>query len=165
MKIYFSHGKSGTPQGNKIKRMAKIAEEYDYKTDSIDYTDTIDPDLRADRLYNLIKNENEPLLVGSSMGGYASLVVAEQVKIRAMFLLAPALYMPGYKQQIFSPDCPQIEIIHGWSDTVVPVNNSIKFAGEADCTLHLISGDHKLNSSIEVVADIFDHFLRSIICG
>ena len=49
---------------------------------------------------------------------------------------------------------------HGWSDYIIPPENSIRYAQEADCTLHLISGDHPLNSSIEVVEGLFEGFLR-----
>ena len=33
---------------------------------------------------------------------------------------------------------------------------------EADCELHLISGDHALNGSLDVVAGLFEGFLRSL---
>ena len=94
------------------------------------------------------------------MGGYVSLAVSERVNAKAVFLLAPALYIPGYRHQVFSNDHQHIEVVHGWSDDVIPPENSIKFAQDADCTLHLISGDHRLNSSIEVVEDLFRRFIQ-----
>jgi hypothetical protein len=45
---------------------------------------------------------------------------------------------------------------------VIPVQNSIDFAREADCSLHLISGDHPLNTSIESVETLFARFLDSV---
>jgi len=161
MKVYFSHGKESGPWGSKITRLANIAKVHGYGVESIDYSDTFNPDLRAERLINVLKDEEEDLLlVGSSMGGYVSLVASEQVKTHGVFLLAPALFIPGYKKQTYNTKT-KVEIVHGWSDDVIPPENSIKFAQNINCSLHLISGDHRLNSSIEVVEKLFSQFLLS----
>ena len=154
MKVYFSHGKESGPWGSKIQRLASIASEHGCAVDSIDYTDSHDPDQRVERLVGLLKNEEDGfILVGSSMGGYVSLVASDTVETHAVFLLAPALYISNYKRQQYCPTHKYLEIVHGWSDEVIPVENSIKFAKEADGTLHMIQGDHRLNSSIETRAD------------
>ena len=160
MKVYFSHGKESGPWGTKIKRLAKIAEAMDCAVESIDYTDLMDPGLRVERhLEVLAREEDSFVLVGSSMGGYVSLVVSGTVDAKAVFLMAPALYMPGYEGQQYPLRSTHIEIVHGWSDDIIPAEHSIRYAKEADCTLHLISGDHALNSSIETVASLFEQFL------
>ena len=92
-----------------------------------------------------------------------SLVAADDVKAHSVFLLAPALYIPDYKQQEYCPATEYVEIVHGWSDDVIPPGHSIRFAEEADCTLHLISGDHRLNSSIEMVEGLFGQFLCRVL--
>jgi predicted esterase YcpF (UPF0227 family) len=164
MKVYFSHGKESGPWGTKIKRLAAIAEEMGCAVESIDYTDTMDPDLRAERLLEVLAEEETPfVLVGSSMGGYVSLVASETIDAKAMFLMAPALYMPGYELREYNSRCSQIEIVHGWSDDVIPPEHSIRYAKEADCALHLISGDHALNGSLAVVAGLFEGFLNRFI--
>ncbi|MCP4074754.1 MAG: alpha/beta hydrolase [Gammaproteobacteria bacterium] len=161
MKVYFSHGKESGPWGSKIKRLAKVVVEHGCEIESIDYSDLMDPDLRVKRLLDIIHNEDdEIILVGSSMGGYVSLEASEQVEVKGVFLLAPALFMPGYEKQLYRSLCRHIEIVHGWSDDVIPVEHSMKFAQEADCSLHLISGDHRLNDSIEQVVNIFENFLN-----
>lgn len=161
MKVYFSHGKESGPWGSKIKRLAQIGQAHGCSVDSIDYSSIHDPDLRVELLVKtLAKEEDDFILVGSSMGGYVSLVAAEQVKAQGVFLLAPALYMKGYAKQEYERST-FIEIIHGWSDNIIPVENSIKFAKSNDCSLHLISGDHRLNTSIEVVEKLFSQFLIS----
>jgi hypothetical protein len=86
------------------------------------------------------------------MGGYVSLVASETVNAKAVFLMAPALYMPGYERREYPSRCSHIEIVHGRSDDVIPPEHSIRYAKEADCALHLIRGDHALNGSLEVVA-------------
>lgn len=163
MKVYFSHGKESGPWGSKIQALANIAKQQGYEVDSIDYSDIMDPDVRVERLVRLLKSETQSyLLVGSSMGGYVSLVAAEQVDAKGLFLLAPALYMPGYSKQTYRTNNNNIEIVHGWSDDVIPPEHSIKFAKDGDCSLHLIRGDHRLNSSIETVKMLFKAFLGFI---
>ncbi|MDH5355893.1 MAG: alpha/beta hydrolase [Gammaproteobacteria bacterium] len=160
MKIYFSHGKESGPRGFKIKRLAVSAERHGCAVESIDYTDTMDPDLRVGRLLAALENETDSyVLVGSSMGGYVSLVASETAAAKAVFLMAPALYMPGLGQQEYASKSPHIEIVHGWSDEVIPVENSIRYSKAANCTLHLISGDHALNAEIDVLEGLFDAFL------
>jgi len=160
MKVYFAHGKESGSWGSKIRRLAKVAADYGYEIESIDYSDLTDPDLRVKRLLKVINNEDEKIiLVGSSMGGYVSLEASEQVQVKGLFLLAPALFMPGYEKQLYGCRCQHIEVVHGWSDDVIPVEHSIKFSKQTDCYLHLISGDHRLNDSIELVVNVFENFL------
>ena len=168
MKIYFAHGKESGPWGSKIKRLAGIAEDLGCAVESIDYTDLRDSaDLRVERLVNILKNDTGRfILVGSSMGGYVSLVASGKVEPRAVFLLAPALYMgDDYQSQNYPHNSQHIEIVHGWSDDIIPPENSIRFAREADCTLHLIRSDHVLHSSIETVEVLFEQFLKKVLAG
>jgi predicted alpha/beta-hydrolase family hydrolase len=162
MKVYFSHGKESGPWGTKIKRLANIAKKYGCEVDSVDYSDVLDPDLRVERLEKIIKGSGEDIvLVGSSMGGYVSLVASEMIKPKGLFLLAPALFIPGYKRQQYNA-VTTIEVVHGWSDDIIPVESSIKFAQSNHCSLHLIDGDHRLNSSIHIVERLFSQFLDSL---
>ena len=163
MQLFFSHGKESGPWGFKIRRLAKIAEAKGFSVDSINYRDSPDPELRVDRLLARLQQETQPfILVGSSMGGYVSLVASAAVQTRALFLMAPALYIPAYRTQQYASTAAHIEIVHGWSDAVIPVQNSIDYAREADCSLHLISGDHPLNTSIAAIEILFARFLDSV---
>ncbi|MDH3387958.1 MAG: hypothetical protein OEN02_08630 [Gammaproteobacteria bacterium] len=90
------------------------------------------------------------------------LAASAEVDAQAIFLMAPALFIPGYKRQRYPSRCAHIEIVHSWSDDVIAPENSIRYARGADCTLHLISGDHPLNASIEVVAELFGSFLQRL---
>ena len=162
MKLYFSHGMESGPWGFKIRRLATIAREQGCDVESVDYRDSMDPDLRVERLLARLRGEQECFaLVGSSMGGYVSLVASASVDAAAVFLMAPALFMPDFKVQQYHSKCPHIEIVHGWSDDVIPAQHSIDFAREADCTLHLIRGDHPLNTSIATVELLFEDFIDS----
>ncbi|HMV43217.1 MAG TPA: YqiA/YcfP family alpha/beta fold hydrolase [Leptospiraceae bacterium] len=159
--IYFSHGKESGPNGSKIQRLSKIAEAFGLEVKSIDYTDTMDPEVRADRLIKILsdrKVDSEFILVGSSMGAYVSLVASNQFKPLGVFLLAPAVYIYGFKEQKY-PIIENLEIVHGWEDEVIPYELSIRYARESKSVLHLIQGDHRLNSSIETVEGLFRNFL------
>jgi len=164
MKVFFSHGKESGPWGSKIKRLADKACSLGFSVESIDYTDSLDPDVRVTKLINRLQQETELyLLVGSSMGGYVSLVAAEQAQPKGVFLLAPALYIPDYQVQQYARTLDskvRIEVVHGWHDSVIPFEHSVRFSKEQDCSLHLISGDHRLNDSINEVEKLFSQFLK-----
>ena len=161
MKIYFSHGKESGPWGFKIRRLSEIGKRHGCDVESLDYSDQPDPDQRVERLLAALENESDDiLLVGSSMGGYVALVASASRAVRALFLMAPALYIDGFGQrQAYPSKCRDIEIVHGWSDDLIPADNSIRYAREADCALHLISGDHPLNTSMDRVEQLFEQFL------
>ncbi len=160
MKVIFSHGKESGPWGTKIQRLATIAEQHGCQVISVDYTDSTDPDQRVERLVALLRQQDEEfVLVGSSMGGYVALVAAAQVVARALFLMAPALYIPGYACHSYATDL-NVEIVHGWDDAIIPHELSIRYARHANCPLHLIPGDHSLVSSLDTVAGLFAVFLR-----
>jgi len=161
--VVFAHGQESGPWGFKIKRMAPLAERHGCKVESIDYRDCKDPELRVERLLQRLQDEEEEcILVGSSMGGYVSLVASAARPVSALFLIAPALYIPSFKVQRYASLAAHIEVVHGWSDDVIPAQNSIDYARDADCTLHLISGDHSLNSSIGEVETLFERFLLRV---
>jgi len=160
MKIIFSHGKESGPWGSKISKLANIGKTAGLTVESIDYSNIASPDERVNKLNDYLANETQPyILVGSSMGGYVSLVATQTNKPLGVFLLAPALFMPDYRHKIYTTTFSNIEIVHGWSDDIIPVEYSIKYAQQAQCTLHLIDGDHRLNSSIEQVIKLFESFL------
>jgi surfactin synthase thioesterase subunit len=166
MKVVFSHGKESGPWGFKIKRLAAIAEQMGCNVESIDYTSLMDPDLRVERLLTVLETQIEPaILVGSSMGGYVSLVASEFVATKALFLMAPALYIPSFKQQQHNSLSSWIEIVHGWSDDIIPVEHSIKFSQQANSTLHLIAGDHALNDVVETVESLFERFMSKLLAS
>lgn len=163
MKVYFSHGKESGPWGSKIRALADVARDLGCAVASVDYTQEPDPDQRVKQLLELLKRERDDyVLVGSSMGGYVSLIAAAMAPAKGVFLLAPALYLPGYMRQDYPTETDRIEIVHGWSDSVIPSENSIKFARHADCTLHLLRGGHRLKSSLGEVGAIFSRFLASV---
>jgi predicted esterase len=160
MKVIFSHGKESGPWGTKIRTLADIAKQHGHDVDSIDYSGIASPDERAAKLIAILSEITQPfILVGSSMGGYVSLVASEQYACEGLFLLAPALYIPDYAKQSYASKAKSIYIVHGLSDDVIPYQHSQRYAQTSSCELHLIEGDHRLNTSLDEVCEIFDKFL------
>jgi len=164
--VYFSHGKESGPWGDKIKRLAQVAEAKGFVVYSIDYSGIADPDQRVQKL--LASYTSEPgclILVGSSMGGYVATVASETLKPQGLFLMAPALYLPGFLNQDPIPRAGLTDIVHGWKDEVIPAEHSIRFAHKYGAQLHLIDGDHRLISQIPFIASVFSSFLDQVSLG
>lgn len=158
--VIFSHGKESGPWGTKIRALAEIANRFGHKVDSIDYSDIQNPDERVQKLAGVLASINQSaILVGSSMGGYVSLVASMEYDCEGVFLLAPALYMPEYKKQSYTSLTNNICIVHGLEDDIIPYQHSQRYCQKSGCELHLIDGDHRLNSSLKDVSKIFESFL------
>jgi pimeloyl-ACP methyl ester carboxylesterase len=166
MKIYFSHGKESGPIGTKIKRLSEVCEGLGLAWESIDYTDLPDdPEARVERLKESILQDapmQACVLVGSSMGGYVSAVVAQKVEVAGLFLLAPALYMPTYAHQDFSLQVADTTIIHGWDDELIPLDNVVRYAKAQEADLHVLPDGHRLTRVTPQIAVLFELFLTRL---
>ncbi len=76
----------------------------------------------------------------------------------ALFLLAPAFYMPGF--EAYTPQdvaCPTA-IVHGWRDAIVPVENSIRWAREHGRRCTCSNSDHRLEDRIPAICALLRIF-------
>jgi predicted esterase len=161
--VHFVHGKESGPWGSKITRLAAIARSHGMRVESLDYAGMADPQQRADRLEQSCRGLRERLiLVGSSMGGWVAARASMQLKPVGLFLLAPALYMPGYPPVDADCDPAAMEVVHGWRDEVIPFEHSVRFGKETGCTVHLVDDDHRLHSPRKELDEYFDLFLRRV---
>jgi pimeloyl-ACP methyl ester carboxylesterase len=162
--IVFSHGLDGDPWGTKIVAMAEVARAHGLNVESVDYRGMTDPAVRVKRLLEACKElPGKLVLVGSSLGAHVCMTAAGTVPVRGVFVLAPAFFMPGYEQYTPTPPagCP-VTIVHGWNDTVVPPENSVRYARQHRTTLHLIDSDHRLTANVDEVCEFLDRFLRRL---
>ena len=158
--VVFAHGKESGPWGTKFRYLAELAQRYGASVLSPDYSDCSGPEERVERLLALAMPSHERLiLVGSSMGAYVSTVASVHLKPMGLFLLAPAFYLPGYREQTPLPCAPHISVVHGWQDTVIDPEHSVRFARQYGCDLHLIPGDHRLTEALPKIGAIFADFL------
>ena len=158
--IVFSHGQESGPWGTKIKIMASLASSLDCHVSSIDYQGIKEPQDRVAKLIKECSGIPEPIcLVGSSMGGFVATAAAYDVRAIGLFVLAPAYFIQGFDHSLIkSIDIP-MEIVHGWNDNIVPVENSIRYAQSQHAKLHILDGDHGLTDNIQEINNYFEIFI------
>ena len=161
MHLCWSHGKDSEPWGSKSLALAEVAARRGLALKALDYRGAKDPDERVRLLREHLSGVEAPIvLAGSSMGGYVSATVAREVPVRGLFLLAPALYLPGYRCIGFPGlTARDVEIVHGWRDDVVPVENVQRFARIHQARLHVLDADHRLHEAMDAIALLFDAFI------
>ena len=162
--IVFSHGQESGPWGTKIKIMASLASSLSCDVSSIDYQGIKEPQDRVAKLIKECSGISEPIcLVGSSMGGFVATAAAYDVKAIGLFVLAPAYFIQGFDHSLIkSIDIP-MEIVHGWNDNIVPVENSIRYAQSQHAKLHILDGDHGLTDNIQEISNYFEIFIEQFL--
>jgi len=158
--VCFCHGRESGPWGTKIRRLARVAEQLGCRVVSPDDRATQNPDERVRRLVTLAGGLPKPLiLAGSSMGGYVAAVAAGQLQPAGLFLLAPAVGLPGYAVPEPAPSITHLTIVHGWDDDVVPVDHVLRFARAERAALHLLPDGHLLQNQLDRIERLFADFL------
>jgi pimeloyl-ACP methyl ester carboxylesterase len=161
--VVFSHGKESGPWGSKITAMAAVARDLNLGVESVDYRGIDDPGQRVEKLIAVAGGLPGPLvLVGSSMGGHVSAAAAVRLNASALFLLAPAFYMPGFEQYTPRGLSMPCAIVHGWHDAIVPVENSIRWAREHRSALHVLDSEHRLEDQIGPICVLLRDFLTAL---
>lgn len=162
--VCFAHGKESGPWGLKITRLAEIAKQRGFDVASPDYSHTPDPRARVRQLLDLRPRARHLVLAGSSMGGYVSAAACAELRPQALFLMAPALYFPGWDEE---PDgIPALcSVVHGWHDDIVPPERALRFAQRHRSELHMLDAEHTLNARIDTVAALFDDFLSRVLAS
>jgi len=165
--VYFAHGKESGPWGTKIEYLAVVAKNKGFDVESPDYSGMMDPNERVDKLLGLNPQASEHLvLVGSSMGAWVTLKASEKLNADALFLMAPAVYIgEGFSEHAPAPHAKMVDIVHGWNDDVVPVDNAIRFAREHQARLHLLNAEHRLNDQLLSLGNLFEHLLNEVIAS
>ena len=160
--VCFAHGKESGPWGTKITRLAEVARARGFEVISPDYSGTHDPHERVRMLLDLAPSARQLVLVGSSMGGYVAAHACAVLKPAALFLMAPALYFPGWDDE--PKDIPPRScVVHGWADDVVPVDRAQRFAQTHQSELHLLHSGHTLNDQLPALSFLLDRMLEGVL--
>jgi predicted alpha/beta hydrolase family esterase len=167
MRVIICHGKESSPESSKLKLIQQIANEAGHNVEVPDFRpDGTNPE---DRLKHLLclEFEDPTILVGSSMGGWTALAASETKDVYGMYLLAPAFGLDNYPS--VNPRVPNVKIVHGLSDVVVPVENSIrlmrsfsqnpKYVMDGVRELSIVEDNHRLENSIQFLNKDFQAFL------
>ncbi|MDP2097575.1 MAG: YqiA/YcfP family alpha/beta fold hydrolase [Methylobacter sp.] len=161
--VIYNHGKDSIPWGEKAIALADVAKRHGFACISPDYQASHDPDLRVRQLLAMdLSAYRDIVLVGSSMGAYVATVASELIKPRGLFLIAPAVYLPGYQCTEFKPTAEAIRVFHGWHDDVVPPENAWKFCQKYRIRLDLYDTDHRMLSVMPQLSDEFGRFLAGL---
>lgn len=164
--VYFNHGKESGPWGIKILRLARLAASRGFQVQSPDYRELATVEQRAEHLLGLKPTAlDRMVLVGSSMGGYVAAAAADKLRPRGLFLMAPAVDLPGYDTRNIVPRADVMVAVHGWYDEVVPVEKVIAFCRRHRIDLHLIDAGHTLRRALPTVETLFDMFLQRVLAG
>lgn len=158
--VCFAHGMESGPWGTKITQLAKTARAEGFDVLSPDYSDTRDARVRVARLLEIAPRASQTLvLAGSSMGGYVAAMACAGLRPQALFLMAPALYFPGFDEE---PEHipPLCEVVHGWDDEIVPVDRALRFAQVQRARLHLLDSGHTLTDRMPAIDLLFTDLLR-----
>jgi len=146
-RIIYLHGLESNSQTHKAALVRKI------------YPDLIVPDFtgsldeRMWQLYPILGNASNWTLIGSSYGGLMAALFSTRfpAQVRKQILLAPALILPEFAENLPKPiDVPTI-IIHGRQDEIVPVAIVKPLAEKVFRNLdyRLVNDDHRLHHTAD----------------
>lgn len=159
--VCFAHGKESGPWGTKITHLAEVAKARGFEVMSPDYTGTQDAHERVRMLLSMNPRAEPLVLAGSSMGGYVAAQACAALRPRALFLMAPALYFPGWEEE--PTDVPaNCCVVHGLHDHIVPVDRAQRFAQRHRSELHLLHSGHILNDQLPTLAFLFGRLLDRV---
>ena len=151
--LIWAHGLWGSPNGSKVTAIRESGIE----VLSPDFNN-MELDERVDILNELVSKE-EVVLAGSSYGGLACALVAQQYpkQIKGMLLLAPALHLPESPnddpEKLIAPNEFPITIIHSVTDEIVPISASKDYIKRSGNNLRLIEVEdsHVLENSFSLI--------------
>ncbi len=149
-KLILIHGLEGSSQGDKAQLLRRL------------FPEMLTPDFRGpleDRmtlLYTLLGITTGWTIVGSSLGGLMAAIFATRFpgQVRKLVLLAPALFLPEFAENL--PDSVDIptEIFHGTSDDVVPLEPTRLLAEKVfrKLNFHTVTDDHRLFNTMQEIS-------------
>lgn len=167
--IILSHGSDSSPDATKVSALAALAQSQGWHTQRPDYSGddargyaaSVAP--RIARLRATIEAlDTPPLLVGSSMGAFVSGLVSLDVPVAGLLLLATPSEVPGYARKFDLRDGVPSLLIHGWRDEVCPLSGVQAFASHRRLPLLVLDDDHRLGSSMDMLAAQFSMMLDQL---
>jgi pimeloyl-ACP methyl ester carboxylesterase len=148
-RIIFLHGLDSNSQTHKAAAIRAI------------YPSLITPDFtgsleeRMNQLYPILGDASNWTLIGSSYGGLMAALFATQHpdQVRKLILLAPALMLPEFAESLPKPITVPTVIVHGFQDTVVPLNQITPLAEKVFqyLTYHIVDDDHRLHQTADAL--------------
>lgn len=110
---------------------------------------------RMEKLYEILSNESEITMVGSSYGGLMASIFSleNKEKVKGLFLLAPAINLNEFNDYLdITSDVPVI-LYHGTRDNVIPIDPVFERAKKCFKTLTFcrVDDDHMLHKIFRTI--------------
>ena len=176
--LYYIHGYQSTPDGDKgalfKEKLNAIAIKYrDCEPEYLIIADCLK------RISEVIKNDENVVLIGSSLGGFlAASTALHHSNIKKLILLNPAIIPPstnlekhqGVPKSILENMIDvrlfenrldaDITILRGTEDDVVPNNWIVEFATAQEATVKFLHDDHRFSRSLTKLPAIISDILQ-----
>jgi pimeloyl-ACP methyl ester carboxylesterase len=178
--IYYIHGYQSNPNSTKGTLFKKKLNARPIRYRDGPPEDIIIPNCLK-KIQEEIKNDNEIILIGSSLGGLLAARIAQiNNKIKRIILLNPAIIPPDVDinkiqgmpinilkemkvDNLFNTRInTQIDIIVGTEDNVVPLKWSLEFAIAQEANLRFLHDDHMLSKNIDNLPNIILKIIDNI---
>lgn len=167
--VILSHGTNSGPEATKVSALARVAEAHGWTTARPDYRadDALGyaaaAPLRVARLTRAMHAAPaQPLvLAGSSMGAFVSGLASLAAPCAALFLMALPIDIPGCVRFDAARDVHGM-LVHGYRDTLCPVEAASAFARERGMPALLVDDDHRLGAHLAVLEREFAAFLDAL---
>jgi predicted esterase YcpF (UPF0227 family) len=176
--LYYIHGYQSAPNSAKG---ALLQEKLNAR--SISYRQGKPEDLRIDdcvqNILDAIRNDNDVVLIGSSLGGLlAAKVALERSEVKTLILLNPAIIPPhadmsrikGIPERILSEMkddrllhgkiSARITILIGTRDEVVPKDWVLDFAIAQQATVKFLADDHAFTANLDRLPHLIEEILN-----
>ena len=175
--LYYVHGYMSEPDSTKGILLKEKLNAIPIKYRDCPPEDLVISDC-VERIVEKIKNDDDVILIGSSLGGLLAVKTAKICKnVKKLILLNPAI-IPGDVDVTTIHDMPlrilnemkdpclfeekinaDIDIIVGTLDNVVPNGWSINFAKHQQAIIHFLCDDHRLTKNINQLPDIIQSII------
>jgi predicted esterase YcpF (UPF0227 family) len=175
--LYYLHGYQSDPFSEKGTLLRKMLQAVPIK-----YRDGAPEDLVISeclsRIYDVIKKDQQTVLIGSSLGGFLAAATALiHPNVKQLILLNPAIIPPQtdlhtvqgmpYRileemmdSRLFEQKIPaSITILRGTHDDVVPDDWVICFAKAQQATIQLYNDDHRFSRNLQKLPAIISELL------
>jgi len=176
--LYYIHGYQSDPKSTKGTLFKEKLNATAIQYRNCEPEDLIIADCLK-RISNVITDEENVVLIGSSLGGFlAASTALHHSNVKKLILLNPAIIPPSTNlddhksvprsiledmidMRLFENSLDaKITILRGTEDNVVPDNWIIKFATDQEATVKFLHDDHSFSRNLTRLPSIISDILR-----
>ena len=165
--LYYIHGYLSSPNSTKGTLLKKTLNAHPIKYRDCQPEELLISDC-LNQISNVIKNDHEVTLIGSSLGGLLAVKTAQKNQnVKKLILLNPAIIPPDtdlntisdmpqsilqdmIDKNLFEKKLPQeTHILVGTEDDLLPIQWVLSFAQKQEATIKFLHDDHSLSKNIK----------------